>query len=168
MEVPRGLSAGWPATITQVPEALIPHQPSCAVEIAKICPSGVRCIEISWNSPHSWHSFSQTKADVGSDLPLNTKPLCSPQAPHALLVFNNISPRPAYWLQCASELAQFALDVLKGWFQNNFPAKYMIKMHDYICLCSESWKAHTLCKPAPSEGKLKYVAGVITVVYHKC
>lgn len=36
-------------------------------------------------------------------------------------------------------------------------------MHD--CICSEK---HTQCKPAPSEGKLKYVAVVITVVYHKC
>lgn len=161
MEVPRGLSADWHATIThrQVQENLILHQPSCAVEIATIFPSGVRCIEVSWNSPHSWHSSFQTEADVGSDLPLNAKPLCFPQAPHALLVFNNISPRPACWLQRTSELVQFASDVLNGWFKKKcFPVKYMIKMHDCICLC----------KPASSEGKLKYVALVITVVYHKC
>ncbi len=39
-------------------------------------------------------------------------------------------------------------------------------MHDYIGLYSS--EKHTQCKPGHSEGKLKYVAVVITVVYHKC
>lgn len=102
-----------PLLISRFRELLNPHQPSSAVEIATICPSGVRCTEVSRNSPHSWHSSLQTKANVGSDLSLNTEPLCSPQAPHALLVFNNISPRPANWLPHASESAQFTSDVPK-------------------------------------------------------
>lgn len=35
-------------------------------------------------------------------------------------------------------------------------------------VCARSSEKHTQSKPAPSEGKLKYVAVVITVVYHKC
>lgn len=150
MEVLRGLSLDWHVTIThkQVQEMLIPHQPSCAAGIAMICPSGLRCIEVSWNSPHSWHSFSQTKADVGSDLPLNTEPLCSPQAPHALLVFNNISPWPAHWLQHASELVQFASDVLKGLTWGGKKEKMFYReIHDknaQLHLSVQFWKAHTV------------------------